>query len=241
MIFMFLAGTSQVIYYYMVKLNFKKVRQNEELWFYITVVIITGALATIILIVNSTRSFEESFREGFFQIISIMTCTGYASADYILWPIPALLLIFLMMFSGGSTGSTSGGIKMARHLIVLKNIKSVFVKLNHPKSITFIKLNGKSVPENANTSILSFIVLYLFIFVLGTITIVVTGVDPVTSAGSVATCMAGIGPGLGSVGPMSNFAHLPEASKLVLSLLMIIGRLEIITVFTIFTKTFWKL
>jgi len=241
MIFMFLAGTSQVIYYYMVKLNFKKVRQNEELWFYITVVIITGALATIILIVNSTRSFEESFREGFFQIISIMTCTGYASADYILWPIPALLLIFLMMFSGGSTGSTSGGIKMARHLIVLKNIKSVFVKLNHPKSITFIKLNGKSVPENANTSILSFIVLYLFIFVLGTITVVVTGVDPVTSAGSVATCMAGIGPGLGSVGPMSNFAHLPEASKLVLSLLMIIGRLEIITVFTIFTKTFWKL
>ena len=241
MIFMFLAGTSQVIYYYLVKFNFKKVRQNEELWFYIVVAVMAGAIATIILLVNSTRTFEESFRDGYFQIISIMTCTGFASADYILWPLTAVLLIFLMMFSGGSTGSTSGGIKMARHLIVLKNIKNVFIKLNHPKSISFIRLNGNIVAENTNISILSFVVLYLFLFILGTIIVVVTGVDPVTATSSVATCMAGIGPGLGTVGPMSNFAHMPEVSKVVLSLLMIIGRLEIITVFTIFTRTFWKL
>jgi trk system potassium uptake protein len=126
-------------------------------------------------------------------------------------------------------------------LIVIKNIKNVFIKLNHPKSITFIGLNGKSIGENTNTSILSFIVLYLFIFVLGTIILVVTGVDPVSASSSVATCMAGIGPGLGTVGPMSNFAHLPELGKVVLSLLMIIGRLEILTVFTIFTRTFWRL
>jgi trk system potassium uptake protein len=241
MIFMFLAGVSQVIYYYLVKRYFKKIRQNEELWFYIAVAIIAGTIATIILLVNSTRSFEESFREGFFQIISIMTCTGFASSDYLLWPVTAVLLIFLMMFSGGSTGSTSGGIKIARHLIVLKNIRNVFIRLNHPKSISFLRLNGKSIAENTNISILSFVVLYLFLFVLGTIIVVVTGVDPVTASSSVATCMAGIGPGLGTVGPMSNFAHMPEVSKLVLSLLMIIGRLEIITVFTIFTRTFWKL
>ncbi len=241
MIFMFLAGTSQVIYYYLVKLNFKKIRQNEELWFYIVVAIMAGAIATIILLVNSTRTFEESFRDGFFQIISILTCTGFASADYMLWPLTAVLLIFVLMFAGGSTGSTSGGIKMARHLIVLKNIKNAFLKLNHPKSISSIKLNGKSIAENTNISILSFVVLYLFLFVIGTIIVVVTGVDSVTASSSVATCMAGIGPGLGTVGPMSNFAHMPEASKVVLSLLMIIGRLEIITVFTIFTRTFWKL
>jgi trk system potassium uptake protein TrkH len=241
MIFMFLAGTSQVVYYYLVKMNFKKIRQNEELWFYIAVAILAGAIATIILLVNTNKSFEESFRAGFFQIISIMTCTGFASADYLLWPITGLLLIFMMMFSGGSTGSTSGGIKMARHLIVIKNIKNVFKKLNHPKSISFIKLNGKAIADSTNISILSFVVLYFFLFILGTIIIVFTGVDPVTASSSVATCMAGIGPGLGTVGPMSNFAHIPETGKVVLSLLMILGRLEIITVFTIFTRTFWKL
>ena len=241
MIFMLLAGTSQVIYYYIVKLNFKKVKQNEELWFYLAVVLIAGTIATIILHVNSTRTIEESFREGFFQIISIITCTGYTSTDYLVWPGAALLLIFLLMFSGASTGSTGGGIRMARHLIILKNIKNIFVKLNHPRSISFIKLNGKSLTENTNISILSFVVLYLFLFVLGTIVVVITGVDPITASSSVATCMAGIGPGLGAVGPMSNFSGLPEAAKVILSLLMIIGRLEIITVFTIFTRVFWKL
>ena len=241
MMFMFLAGTSQVIYYYLIKFNFKKVKQNEELWFYISVVLIAGAIATIILHVNSARTFEESFRDGFFQIISIITCTGFTSTNYLLWPGAAVLLIFLLMFSGASTGTTGGGIRMARHLIVIKNIKNVFIKLNHPKSITFIKLNGKSVSENTNISILSFVVLYLFLFVLGTVIVVITGVDPVTASSSVATSMAGIGPGLGAVGPGSNFASMPEVSKVVLSLLMIIGRLEIITVFTIFTRTFWKL
>jgi trk system potassium uptake protein TrkH len=241
MFFMLLAGTSQVIIYYLFKRNFKKVRQNEELWFYIIVVILAGTMATILLLANSTRTFEESFRDGFFQIISIITCTGYVTSDYMLWPMAGVLLIFLMMFSGGSTGSSSGGIRMARHLIVLKNIKNAFIRLNHPKSVSFVRLNGKTIPENTNISILSFVVLYLFIFVIGTIVVVITGVDPVTASGSVATCMAGIGPGLGSVGPLHGFALMPETSKVVLSLLMIIGRLEIITVFAIFTRTFWKL
>ena len=240
LIFMFLAGTSQLVYYYLFKFNFKKVRQNEELWFYISVVVVAGAIATFILLVNSTRTFETSFRKGFFQVISIITSTGFVSADYLLWPVTALLFIFILMFSGGSTGSTSGGIKMARHLVVLKNIKNVFVKLNHPKAVSFIKFNGRVVSENTNISIISFVAQYLFIFLLGTIFVVATGVDNITAASSVATCMAGIGPGLGTVGPMSSFAHMPEASKVALSILMILGRLEIITVFTLFTRTYWK-
>ncbi len=240
MFFMFLAGISQLVYYHFFKANFKKVKQNEELWFYMSVVLIAGAIATFILHVNSSETFELSFREGFFQVISIISTTGYASADYLLWPLTAILLIFVLMFAGVSTGSTGGGIKMARHLVVLKNIKNVFVKLNHPNAISAIKLNGKVVNENTNVSILSYVALYLFIFVVGTVFVTATGVDNISAASSVASCMAGIGPGLGTVGPMSNYAHFPELSKIVLSVLMILGRLEIITVFALFTRTFWK-
>jgi trk system potassium uptake protein TrkH len=145
------------------------------------------------------------------------------------------------MFSGGSTGSTSGGIKMARHLIVLKNIRSVFIKLVHPRTVSPIRINGKVLDEKTNVSIISFIILYVFLFIIGTVILAANGSDPVTSASSVATCMAGIGPGLGTVGPMSNYSAIPELSKIVLSLLMIIGRLEIVTVFLMFGKSFWKI
>jgi trk system potassium uptake protein len=241
MIFMFFAGTSQVVYYFMVKLNFRKVKHNEELWFYIAVVVIAGTVATSILLTNTTKPLEVAFREGFFQVISIITCTGFASADFNLWPIAGTVLLFLLMFSGGSTGSTSGGIKMARHLIVLKNIRGVFTKLTHPNMVTSMKLNGKTINDETNITIISFIILYIFIFITGTVIIIATGLDPVSASTSVATCMAGIGPGLGIVGPMSNFSGIPEISKVVLSLLMIIGRLEIITVFVLFGRSYWRL
>jgi trk system potassium uptake protein len=239
--FMFLAGTNQIIFYYLLKFNFKKIRQNEELWFFLIVVIITGAFVASILLTGTGMSLEESIRNGFFQVISIISCTGLISSNFTLWPVTAVLLIFILMFAGGCTGSSSGGIRMARHLIVLKNIKNIFVKLNHPNSVSFIKLNGKSVNENANISILSFVLLYLFIFIVGTVVIIITGTDLISASTSVATCMAGIGPGLGNLAMPGGFSVLPGISKIVLSLMMIVGRLEIITVFVIFTRTFWKL
>jgi trk system potassium uptake protein TrkH len=130
---------------------------------------------------------------------------------------------------------------MARHLIVLKNIRGVFIKLTHPNMVTSMKLNGKTINDETNITIISFIILYIFIFISGTVIIIATGLDPVSASTSVATCMAGIGPGLGIVGPMSNFSGIPEISKVVLSLLMIIGRLEIITVFVLFGKSYWRL
>lgn len=241
MIFMFLAGTSQVVYYYLFKLKFMKVKHNEEFWFYLAMVIFAGTVAVCILLIHTTEPLEVAFREGLFQIISVMTCTGFASADFILWPTAGTILIFLLMFSGGSTGSTSGGIKMARHLIILKDIRSVFIRLIHPRTLIPVKLNGKILDEETNISIFSFIILYIFLFITGTVILTANGSDPVTSASSVATCMAGIGPGLGSVGPMSNYSEIPEFSKVILSLFMIIGRLEIVTVFVLFGKSFWKL
>lgn len=241
MLFMFLAGTSQLIYYYLVKRNFRKVKHNEEFWFYLAIVIFAGALAFSILLVNTSRAPEEAFREGYFQVISIITCTGFANDDFIVWPRSGMILIFLLMFAGGSTGSTSGGIKMARHLIAIKNIRNVFIRLVHPNIFPSLKLNGRLIDEKTNTSILSFILLYIFVFVAGTLFIAMNGADPLTSASSVATCMAGIGPGFGTVGPMSNFSAIPAINKIALSFIMILGRLEIITVFILFGKSFRRL
>jgi trk system potassium uptake protein len=240
MIFMFLAGVSQVVYYFLIKRNFQKIRNNEELWFYALVVIFTGAIASMVILVNSNSTPATALREGYFQIISVVTCTGFASADYLQWAPPGIMLVFLLMFAGGCTGSTSGGIKMARHIIVLKSVKGAFLKLIHPHVITTLRYNGRVVQEKTAVSVISFVVLYLFIFLVGSLLIITTGLDVVTGSSAVATCMAGIGPGHGLVGPVSNFANIPGSSKIILSFLMIIGRLEIIPVLMILTKSFWR-
>lgn len=240
MIFMFLSGISFVVYYWLFKLNFRKVKQNEEIWFYFATALIAGALATFILIAKTDRSFEVAFREGFFQVISIITTTGFINSDYLLWPVPGIMLIFFLLFTGACTGSTTGSIKMARHLLVLRNIKYVFVKITHSNAVYQIKLNRHVLSSNTNISIIAFVVFYLFIFVVGTILITITGTDPTTSASSVASSLGNIGPGLGSVGPVYNYAHFPVISKYILSILMILGRLEIFTIFILFTRSFWK-
>lgn len=240
MIFMFLSGISQVVYYYLIKLNFRKVVHNEELLFYSLVVLTASTLSFLILSHNSSRPSEELFREGFFQTISVISCTGFANADYLLWPSAGMVLIFFLMFSGGSTGSTSGGIKMARHLVVLKSIKHIFRNIIHPNTVTRIRLNGKIMDEKSISSIISFIFLYLLVFLAGSALIAAAGSDIITSASSVATCMAGIGPGMGQVGPVSNYSMLPGFSKIILSLLMIAGRLEILPVIVLFGRSFWR-
>jgi trk system potassium uptake protein TrkH len=237
--FMLLAGTNFLIHYYLLKSNFKKIRENEELKFYLIVVLIIGLVVTSILYFKMGKPLEESFREAFFQVISIITCTGFASADYLLWPTAGWVIIFFTMFLGGSTGSTSGGIKMARHLILLKNLSRIFRQIKSPHAILSVRLNKNMINEDVNRSILTFISVYMMIFLIGSISLIILGIDYKTSTGSVATCMAGIGPGIGTVGPVSNFAHLPDIGKWILSLLMLIGRLEIYTFLVLFTGNYW--
>lgn len=241
MIFMFLSGISFVVFYYLVKLRFKKVRQDEELWFYILTVLLFGTLASSILITSTAKPIEPAIREGFFQVISIITTTGYITTDYLYWPSAGLVVIFVLLFAGGSTGSTTGSIKMVRHLLVMKNIKNVMTKLIHPNVIAQIKINNNPLSDNANISILSFITLYIFLFLVGTILLVILKIDLITAGSAVATSLGNIGPGLGSVGPMFHYGNLPSLVKLILGFLMIIGRLEIITVFVLFSKSFWRI
>ena len=240
MIFMFLAGTNFLVHYYIVKGDFKKIRANEELKFYILVILAIGLVLTGLLFFRMGKPLELSFREAFFQLISIITCTGFASADFLLWPVAGWMIIFFAMFLGGSTGSTAGGIKMARHLIFLKNIRNFLRHIISPHAILPLRLNGNNVAPETNGTILTFISVYVITFFIGTTFLVLMNLDLATSASSVATCMAGIGPGIGTVGPVSNFAHLPEMGKLVLSAMMILGRLEIFTVIVLFSPSFWK-
>jgi trk system potassium uptake protein TrkH len=240
-LFMFLSGVSFVVYYYIVKLNFRKVGHSDEFWFYIGTTLFIGSLATSILLADTTKPLEPAFREGFFQAISMITTTGFSSTDYLLWPHAGIVLIFILMFAGASSGSTTGSIKMVRHLVVMKNIRNAIKRLVHPNIITHIKLNHKPLAERTNISTISFVVLYLFIFLVSTLIIVIIGTDTVTAASAVAASLGNVGPGLGSVGPVFNYSHMPAASKIILSFLMIIGRLEIYTFFILFTRSFWRL
>jgi trk system potassium uptake protein TrkH len=240
MIFMLLSGANFVVHYYLLKKEFSKIKENEELKLYLGVILFVGLIITSVLFLKTERPIEEAFREAFFQVISVITCTGFASADYLLWPQYAWIIIFFIMFLGGSTGSTAGGIKMARHLVLIKNIRKNFRQLLYPNAILHLRINKKPINDETNNSILTFISVYFIVFIVGSFLIMATGVTDIpTAASAVATCMAGIGPGIGTVGPASNFAHLPELSKLILSFLMIVGRLEIYTVLLLFTKKFW--
>jgi len=240
MIFMLLAGVNFVMHYYLVKKQFRKIKDNDEIRFYLGSVVAIGLLITFSVFLKMGKSFEESFRESFFQTISIVTCTGYATADYMLWPSFAWILIFFAMFLGGSTGSTAGGIKMARHVILFKNVQRMFKQLISPNAIIPIRLNNNVVDEGTNSSIMSFIAIYILIFIIGSFLMILMGINIQTATSSVATCMAGIGPGLGEVGPAGNFAHLPIAGKGLLTFIMLVGRLEIYTVIMLFTREFWS-
>jgi len=239
-IFMFLAGISFVVYYYLIKFNFRKVKNNEELWFYSGICIVSGVLAVSILVTRAGMPFISAFREGFFQVISIITTTGYATADYLKWPLPGTVLIFLLFFTGACTGSTTGNIKMARHLLILKNVREIFKRVVHPNAVISIKMNDRILDWNLNISIINFVILYLFVFMVSSVILSFSGLDLMTSVSAVASSMGNIGPGFGTIGPSYNYAHIEHPVKLSLSFLMIFGRLEMMTIAVLFTPAFWK-
>jgi trk system potassium uptake protein TrkH len=174
---MLLSGTNFIIHYYILKRNFKKAVENDEFRFYLLVVFFIGIIVSSLLHFNMHKPAEESFREGFFQVISIITCTGFATADYLLWPVFAWVLLFFAMFLGGSTGSTAGGIKMARHLILLKNIVRAVRQLTVPNAILPVKLNKKTLSIESNNSILTFISNYFLVFMAGTLIMLFIGLE----------------------------------------------------------------
>jgi trk system potassium uptake protein TrkH len=239
-VFMFLAGTNYSVIYFAFKGKWQKVVSSEEFKFYVTLTLGLAVLITTSIYINTDYSLEESFRNGTFQLVSVMTTTGFVTDDYTAWSEGLMVLFFILLFVGGCAGSTAGGIKLIRHLVFLKNTVLEFKRILHPRAMIRVKINGEVVAPRILTHILVFLLVYLFMFVVGSIIVTASGMDMMSSIGAVATSLGNVGPGLGDVGPINNFAAVPAFAKWVLSLLMLMGRLELFTILVLFSPYFWR-
>jgi trk system potassium uptake protein TrkH len=239
-LFMFLAGTNFTLSYFAMHGRFKKIWLNEEFKWYLgfiggfTLVVAAGLFFT------SGGGLEAAFRNALFQVVSILTTTGYATADYLSWTPWLIVLIFILMFFGGSAGSTGGGPKIMRIVIMIKNSTQELKRMIHPNAVIPVRLNKTAVEESVVTNVLAFITFYGIIAMVSMAIMSVLGTDFDTSVGAVAATLGNIGPGIGGVGPALNYSEIHVAGKWFLSFLMLVGRLELFTVLVLFSPLFWR-
>ncbi len=251
-IFMFLAGTNFVLSYFAFKGKLKRVWEDEEFKLYSTFILGFTLLVALVIIFKADVSIssidhpmvlgkvESAFRHGLFQVISVITTTGFVSADFTMWT-PFLTIIFFgLMFLGGSAGSTAGGIKVVRHLITIRNGVLEFKRTLHPNAILPVRYNGKAVPQPIVFNILAFFILYMLAWIIGACGLAALGLDFPTALGGSASSLGNVGPAFGALSPVNNFDALPALGKWWCSFLMLIGRLELFTVLILLTPFFWR-
>ncbi|NNF36334.1 MAG: TrkH family potassium uptake protein [Saprospiraceae bacterium] len=243
--FMFLAGINYTVIYFGLKGKLKKVWQSDEFKAYLLLVAILIIYITITHYNNTDHDLETSFRYVSLQVISIITTTGYVTMDYTSVTPSITIIFFTLLFLGACAGSTSGGIKIIRHVTLLKNSVLEFKRILHPKAVIRIKVDQKLVPGRIMTHILVFFLLYLTIFVVGSAIMSVILKDfnqpLLTSMGAVATSLGNVGPAIAELGPMDNFSSIPALGKWFLLFIMLLGRLELFTILIIFTPYFWRM
>ncbi|WP_011308335.1 TrkH family potassium uptake protein [Methanosarcina barkeri] len=238
--FMFVAGANFALHYRAIYIDKKFLLKDDEFRFYTGLVLSATGLLAILLWRDMGTGIFNSFRFAIFQIVSIITTTGFATADFNLWSDSAKMVLILVMFIGGCAGSTGGGMKVVRILILLRYSRAELFKVIHPRAIRAVKFNNKNVSDEIVNSIVSFVVIYLLVFLLSTLILSVLGMDIITSFTASIATLGNIGPGLNVVGPMSSFDSVPALGKLVLIANMWIGRLEVYTVILLFTPEFWS-
>lgn len=238
-VFMFVAGVNFSLHYWALRGKIHFYFANPEFRFFTGITILATGLIMGARLWNGETFSEEFFRSTLFQTVSIITTTGFITHDYEQWPFMTQILLLALMMFGGCTSSTGGGIKNVRLLVAFKFIGSELKKLFHPHGIFPIRMGGRIVPEGMVLNILGFIGLYILIFFLGVLAMASLGLDIDTSVGAVLATLGNVGPGIGGVGPVENYSHIPALGKWILSFLMMAGRLEIFTVIVIFTRPFW--
>jgi trk system potassium uptake protein len=238
--FMFLAGTNFTVIYFGLTGKFDRVWKSDEFKAYAGTILAFAFFLTVPVYFYLGHDLERAFRDTLFQIVSLITTTGFVTADYTQYSSGLTLVFFMMLFLGASAGSTAGGIKFVRHLAFFKNSWLEFKRIVHPRAVVPLKINGDRVTGKIITHIMNFLLIYLMIFVTGSVIISLMGYDILTSFGAVATCLGNVGPGIGKVGPVDNFAFFDPMTKLFLSFLMLLGRLELFTILVLFTPYFWR-
>lgn len=238
--FMFMAGTNFTITYFNLKGKFLKAWQNEEFRNYVIITFTLSICIAFFVFSDTWSGFEKSFRDSLFQVVSVITTTGFVTTDYTAWAPFLTIIFFLLMFVGGSAGSTSGGIKIVRHTLLFKNSFLEMKRQLHPSAVIPVRHNGQAVSREITYNVLAFVMIYLLVFAIGVFLISFTGVDFNTALGAVATSLGNIGPGLGDVGPVTNFASITPFGKWLLAFLMLLGRLELFTVLMLFNPNYWS-
>ena len=251
-LFMFLGGTNFVLSYYAFKGNVQRALRDEELHWYFRFVASFTIIAALIIYFRADLSLstlehpmvwgkaESAVRHALFQVVSVITTTGFISADYTLWTPFLMILFFGMMFLGGSAGSTSGGVKVMRHLILIKNGFLEFKRALHPNAVLPVRYNSKAITRMVVYNVLGFFILYMISFIVGALVFSMFEIDFQSAIGLSASALGNIGPGLGSFGPVNNYAALPPLAQWWTSFLMLIGRLELFTVLILLTPFFWR-
>ncbi|MBO8158419.1 TrkH family potassium uptake protein [Thermosyntropha sp.] len=238
-IFMFIAGANFSLYYFAFKnRTLKNFYYNTEFRFYVYIVL--GAAFLVFIALNHYSGMEERIRTTLFQVISILTTTGFATSDYEKWGSLGQTVILLLMFIGGCAGSTAGNVKVGRYIIILKRAKIELEQMLHPKALISLRFGDKVLSNSLIINVLQYFFLYIFLIFTGTLILGSMGVDILTSFTACVSCMGNIGPGFGMVGPVENYADIPYIGKYVLSILMLLGRLEIYPALILFMPKYWK-
>ena len=251
-LFMFLAGMNFILSYFSFKGNFAKFLKDEEFKLYSFFIVSFTVIAAIIIYLKADPSMsvidhpmvlgkgESAFRHALFQVLAVVTTTGFVSADFTVWTPFLKIFFFGLMFLGGSAGSTSGGMKVVRHLITIRNGIMEFKRTLHPRAVLPVRYNNRAISKEIVFNIIGFFILYMLAFIIGSLVLGTLGLDFETAIGGAASSLGNVGPAFGKLSPVNNFDVLPDAGKWWCSFLMLIGRLELFTVLILLTPFFWR-
>ena len=239
-VFMLLAGINFDLYFTALQRGWRVFLHNEELQAYLKMVFGLSFLIALDLILTETETPFNSVRYALFQVISFTSTAGFVATNYDVWPAFSKFLLCIMFFTGACAGSTSGGIKISRLIVLLKALRSEIDVVLHPNSMLRVTYSERVLPLAVVTGISRYFFLYIFCIIVGSLALTATGVPTNEAFFGMATCMCGIGPAFESVGAVGNYANMPTAAKFVFMLTMLIGRLEMLTVLVLLRKEFWQ-